>query len=45
MKLLEENARPHIHSDVINFLTEQGINIMAHPLYSPSRCTMWLLTK
>ena len=33
MKLLEDNARFHIHSDVINYLTEEGINIMAHSLY------------
>ena len=35
MKLVEDNARVHIHSDVINCLKEEGINIMAHPLYSP----------
>ncbi|CAF3678135.1 unnamed protein product [Rotaria socialis] len=34
IKLLHDNARPHIHSDVINYLTEEGINIMAHPPYS-----------
>ena len=34
MKLLEDNARPRIHSDVINYLTEQGINIMAHPPFT-----------
>ena len=28
MKLLDDNARPHIHSDVINYLTEEGMNIM-----------------
>ena len=33
MKLLVDNARAHIHSDVINYLTE-GVNIMAHPPYS-----------
>ena len=45
MKLLEDNARSRIHSDVINYLTEAGINIMAHPPYSPDRCTMRLLAK
>ena len=35
MKLLEDNARLPIHSDVINYLTEESINIMAHPAYSP----------
>ena len=39
MKLVEDNARPHIHSDVINYLTEEGMNIIPHPPYSPSRCT------
>ena len=34
MKLVEDNARSHIHSDLINYLTKTGINIMAHPLYS-----------
>ena len=37
MKLLEDNARAHIHSDIINSLTEEGMNIMAHPSYSPDR--------
>ena len=35
MKLVEDNVRPHIHSDVLNYLTEEGINIMAHLPYSP----------
>ena len=35
MKLLEDDARAHIHSDTINYLTEENINIMAHPSYSP----------
>ena len=29
IELLEDNTRPHIHSDVINYLTEEGMNIMA----------------
>ena len=37
MKLLDDTARSHIHSDVINYLTEQGIDIMP---YSPDRCTV-----
>ena len=40
MKLLEDNARAHIHSDVINYLIEEGINTMAHPPYSFDRCTV-----
>jgi hypothetical protein len=33
--LLHDNARPHIHSDFINYLTQEGINIIPHPPYSP----------
>ncbi|CAF3885412.1 unnamed protein product [Rotaria sp. Silwood1] len=42
--LLHDNARPHIHSDVINYLTEEDINIMPHPPYSPdlAPCDYWL---
>ena len=41
IKLLHDNARSHIHSDVINYLTEEGINIMA---YSPdlAPCDHWV---
>ncbi|CAF3698290.1 unnamed protein product [Rotaria socialis] len=35
IKLLHDNASPHRHSDVINYLTEEGINIIPHPPYSP----------
>ena len=44
MKLLEDNARAHIYSDVINYLTEEGMNIMTHPPYSPDivSCNYWL---
>ena len=34
MKWLEDNARPHIRFDVINYSIEEGINIMPHPPYS-----------
>ena len=37
MKLLEDNVRLHIHCAVIHYLTEEGMNIMAHP---PDRCTV-----
>ena len=40
IKLLKENALVHIHSDVINYLTEEDIHIMAHPPYSPGRYTV-----
>ena len=35
MKLLEDNARAHILSDITNYLIEQDMNIMAHPPYLP----------
>ncbi|CAM4823498.1 unnamed protein product [Rotaria magnacalcarata] len=44
IKLLHDNASPHRHSDVINYLTEEGINIIPHPPYSPdlAPCGYWL---
>ncbi|CAF3414026.1 unnamed protein product, partial [Rotaria socialis] len=33
IKLLHGNASPHRHSYVINYLTEEGINIIPHPSY------------
>jgi histone-lysine N-methyltransferase SETMAR len=44
IKLLHDNARPHRHSEVISYLTEEGINIMPHPPYSPdlAPCDYWL---
>jgi len=44
IKLLHDNAQPHSHSNVINYLTEEGINIMPHPPYSPdlAPCDYWL---
>ncbi|CAF3856335.1 unnamed protein product [Rotaria sp. Silwood1] len=44
IKLLHDNVGPHRHSDVINYLTEEGINIMPHPPYSPdlAHCDYWL---
>ena len=42
--MLHDNAGPHRHSDVINYLTEERINIMPHPPYSPDLvpCDYWL---
>ena len=37
MRSVEDNARAHIHFDVINYLTEESINIMA---YSAARCAV-----
>ena len=45
MKLVEDNSRAHIHAGIINYLTEEGMNIMTHPPYSPDRCTVCLLAK
>ncbi|CAF3373006.1 unnamed protein product [Rotaria socialis] len=44
IKLLRDNASSHRHSDVINYLTGEGINIIPHPPYSPdlAPCDYWL---
>ena len=44
VKLLHDNGSPHTHSDVIDFLTEEGIEIMPHPPYSSdlAPCDFWL---
>ena len=34
IKLLQDNTRPHTHSDVIHYLTKEDIIIMLHPSYS-----------
>ena len=34
MRLVENNARVHINSDVNNYLREEDVNIMTHPSYS-----------
>ena len=35
IKLLHDNARPHVHKDVKNFINSEGIKIIDHPPYSP----------
>ena len=44
MKILHDNARPHIHQTVVNFLKTNGFQIIDHPPYSPdlSPCDYWL---
>jgi len=44
MKLLHDNAKPHVASEVKNFLKKEGLNVMPHPPYSPdlSPCDFWL---
>ncbi|CAF1413611.1 unnamed protein product, partial [Rotaria sp. Silwood1] len=43
-KLLHDNGRPQTHRDVVNYLTEEGIEIMPHPPHSPdlAPCDFWL---
>ncbi|CAF1140319.1 unnamed protein product, partial [Didymodactylos carnosus] len=44
IRLLHDNGRSHIHRDVIDYLTEEGIEIIPHPPYSPdlAPCDFWL---
>ena len=44
VKLLQDDARTHTHSDVIYYLSKDGIIIIAHPLHSPdlAPCDYWL---
>ena len=44
MKILHDNARPHVHKNVDNFLRENGIIKIQHPPYSPdlAPCDFWL---
>lgn len=46
LKILHDNARPHVHKNVNNFLTENGIGIVKHPPYSPdlAPCDFWLFS-
>jgi len=34
-RLLHDNARPHVHSNVRNYLQEKSIKLIEHPPYSP----------
>jgi hypothetical protein len=42
--LLHDNGRSHVHQDVIDNLTQEGIEIIPHPPYSPDLvpCDFWL---
>jgi len=44
MKLLHDNARPHVHSNTRNFVKSSGIIEIDHPPYSPdlAPCDFWL---
>ena len=43
-KMLHDNGSPHTHRDVVDYLTEEGIEIIPHPPYSPdlAPCDFWL---
>ena len=47
VKLLHDNARPHVHKNVKNFLKNRGITLIQHPPYSPdlAPCDFWLFNK
>ena len=46
LKILHDSARPHVHENINNFLTEHGIVKIKHPLYSPdlAPCDFWLFS-
>ena len=33
--MLHDNGRPHIHRDVVKYLTDEGIEVILDSLYSP----------
>lgn len=47
MKILHDNARPHVHENTKNFLKSNGITIIDHPAYSPdlAPCDFWLFSE
>lgn len=46
MKLLHDNARPHVAKKVKTYLEQQGIATISHPPYSPdlAPCDFWLFS-
>lgn len=44
MFLLHDNAKPHVHNNVRNFLESKGLKEIDHPPYSPdlAPCDFWL---
>ena len=44
LKLLDDNARPHRHSAVYEYVRSHGIQTIDHPPYSPdlAPCDFWL---
>ena len=47
MKILHDNARPHVHENTKNFLKSNGIMIIDHTAYSPDLdpCDFWLFSE
>ena len=47
IRLLHDNARPHVNSNVRNFLHKKGIKLINHPPYSPDLAPsdFWLFDK
>ncbi len=47
MKILHDNAKPHVAKTVKNYLESEGIIIIDHPPYSPdlAPCDFWLFDK
>ena len=45
LKILHDNARPHVHKNVNNFLTDHGIITIQHPPYLSdlAHFDFWLL--
>ena len=46
LKIHHDNARPHIHQDVVTLLEAEKFTIMGHPPYSPdlAPCDFWLFS-
>ena len=47
MKILHDNAKPHVAKDVQDYLKNESIAIIDHPPYSPdlAPCDFWLFSK
>ena len=47
MKILHDNAKPHVAKIVKAYLENEGITIIDHPPYSPdlAPCDFWLFSK
>ena len=47
MKILHDNAKPHVAKIVKDYLNNEGLTIIDHPPYSPdlAPCDFWLFSK